>query len=93
MEVRPLSADLEEVARRDLNEDPARLEGDLKHLREWLAKQPHLTARTGNTGPLLLAFTLVRCEIDSLCGLVVRVPGYRSRGPGSIPGTNIFSEK
>jgi hypothetical protein len=25
--------------------------------------------------------------IDCLCGLVVRVLGYRSRGPGSIPGT------
>jgi hypothetical protein len=24
---------------------------------------------------------------DRLCGLVVRVLGYRSRGPGSIPGT------
>jgi hypothetical protein len=23
--------------------------------------------------------------MDFLCGLVVRVPGYRSRGPGSIP--------
>jgi hypothetical protein len=23
---------------------------------------------------------------DRLCGLVVRVSGYRSRGPGSIPG-------
>jgi hypothetical protein len=28
-----------------------------------------------------------------LCGLVVRVSGYRSRGPGSIPGTTTFSEK
>jgi hypothetical protein len=28
-----------------------------------------------------------------LCGLVVRVPGYRSRGPGSISGTTRFSEK
>jgi hypothetical protein len=28
-----------------------------------------------------------------LCGLVVRVPGYRSRGPGSIPGAIRFSEK
>jgi hypothetical protein len=27
------------------------------------------------------------------CGLVVRVPGYRSRGPGSIPGATRFSEK
>jgi hypothetical protein len=25
--------------------------------------------------------------MDSLCGLVVRVLGYRSGGPGSIPGT------
>jgi hypothetical protein len=27
------------------------------------------------------------CSYDRLCGLVVRVLGYRSRGPGSIPGT------
>jgi hypothetical protein len=25
---------------------------------------------------------------DRLCGLVVRVLGYRSGGPGSIPGTS-----
>jgi hypothetical protein len=25
--------------------------------------------------------------LDRLCGLVVRVPGYRSGGPGSISGT------
>jgi hypothetical protein len=30
---------------------------------------------------------------DHLCGLLVRVPGYRSRGPGSIPGATRFSEK
>jgi hypothetical protein len=30
---------------------------------------------------------------DHLCGLVVRVPGYRSRCPGTIPGTTRFSEK
>jgi hypothetical protein len=29
---------------------------------------------------------------DRLRGLVARVPGYRSRGPGSIPGTTRFSE-
>jgi hypothetical protein len=32
-------------------------------------------------------------QMDRLCDLVVRVPGYRSRGPGSIPGTTRFSEK
>jgi hypothetical protein len=30
---------------------------------------------------------------DRLCGQVVRVPGYRSRGPGSVPGATRFSEK
>jgi hypothetical protein len=30
---------------------------------------------------------------DHLCCLVVRVLGYRSRGPGSIPGTTRFSDK
>jgi hypothetical protein len=30
---------------------------------------------------------------DRLCGLLVRVPGYRSRGPGSIPRATRFSEK
>jgi hypothetical protein len=31
--------------------------------------------------------------INRLCGLVVRVPGYKSRGPGPIPGATRFSEK
>jgi hypothetical protein len=30
---------------------------------------------------------------DRLCGLVIRVRGYRSRGPGSIPGATRFSEE
>jgi hypothetical protein len=30
--------------------------------------------------------------VGRLCGLVVRVPGYRSRGPGSILCTTRFSE-
>jgi hypothetical protein len=34
-----------------------------------------------------------RVSNDRLCGLVVRVLGYRSGGPGSIPGTTRFSEK
>jgi hypothetical protein len=38
---------------------------------------------------------LKRVEIakDLLCGLVVRVPGYRFRGPGSISGATDFFEK
>jgi hypothetical protein len=30
--------------------------------------------------------------IDRVCGLVVRAPGYRFRGPGSILGTISISE-
>jgi hypothetical protein len=30
---------------------------------------------------------------DRLCGLVVRVLGYRSGGPGSIPGTTRETKK
>jgi hypothetical protein len=30
---------------------------------------------------------------DRLCGLVVRITGYRSRVPDSIPGATRFSEK
>jgi hypothetical protein len=32
-------------------------------------------------------------DVERLCGLVVRAPAYRSRGPGSIPGASRFSEK
>jgi hypothetical protein len=32
-------------------------------------------------------------DIDCLCGLVVSVPGYRARDPGSVPDATRFSEK
>jgi hypothetical protein len=32
-------------------------------------------------------FVKLRSKFDRLCGLVVRVLGYRSGGPGLIPGT------
>jgi hypothetical protein len=31
--------------------------------------------------------------VERLCSLVVRVPGYKSRDPGSIPDATRFSEK
>jgi hypothetical protein len=37
--------------------------------------------------------SVFHCFSDHLCGLVVRVPGYRSRSPGSTPGATRFSEK
>jgi hypothetical protein len=42
---------------------------------------------------LIVTIMTVFSSYDRLCGLVVRVPGYRSRGPGSIPGATRFSEK
>jgi hypothetical protein len=41
----------------------------------------------------LTHFQIVGSIHDRLCGLVARVPGYRSRGPGSIPDTSRFSEQ
>jgi hypothetical protein len=38
-------------------------------------------------------FVEVSEAYDRLCGIMVRVPGCRSRDPGSIPGTTGFSEK
>jgi hypothetical protein len=37
--------------------------------------------------PNLSFWGSVSCCVDRLCGLVVRVLGYRSGGPVSIPGT------
>ncbi|XP_026756871.2 alpha-tocopherol transfer protein-like [Galleria mellonella] len=46
MSIRPLSPELAEKARVELNEDPRRLKEDLQHLKDWIAKQPHLRVRT-----------------------------------------------
>jgi hypothetical protein len=56
MEVRALSADLEAIALQELNEDRDRIEEDFKHIRNWLSKQPHLTARTGIIIQFLILF-------------------------------------
>jgi hypothetical protein len=42
--------------------------------------------RTFPTNVFILIFFLYKI-MDRLCSLVVRVLGYRSGGPGSIPGT------
>jgi hypothetical protein len=38
-----------------------------------------------------IVFMFIYMLEDRLCGLVVRVLGYRSGSPGSIPGTTRFS--
>lgn len=46
--VRPLHPELAVKAKAELFEDPKKLEDSIEHLKEWIAKQPHLKARTGN---------------------------------------------
>lgn len=47
MGIRPLPADLQATAIKNINEDPARIPKDIEYIKEWLKKQPHLNARTG----------------------------------------------
>lgn len=62
MEVRALSADLEAIALQELNEDRDRIEEDMKHIRDWVSKQPHLTARTGNNHSIF-NYVFLSCKI------------------------------
>jgi hypothetical protein len=45
----------------------------------------HSSCSTNAENRFLSLFHFVAVMHDRHCGLVVRVPGYRSRGPGSIP--------
>lgn len=47
MPVRVLPPELAEKAKSELTENPKKLEDGIQHLKEWIAKQPHLRARTG----------------------------------------------
>ena len=46
--IRPVCPELQEKAQKELNEVPSRLPEDLQALKDWIAKQPHLKARTGD---------------------------------------------
>jgi hypothetical protein len=48
---------------------------------------------TSDVTPQDTLVSVVTAESDRLCGLVVRVPGYRTRGSGSVPGATRFSKK
>jgi hypothetical protein len=57
------------------------MEFDIFHSCEWLTVTSHLQYFVH------VHLEQFHNEQDHLCGLVVRVLGYRSGGPGSIPGT------
>uniref|UniRef100_U5EUS0 Putative transporter n=1 Tax=Corethrella appendiculata TaxID=1370023 RepID=U5EUS0_9DIPT len=52
--IRPLTLELAEKAKNELNEVPSRIESDLTIFKEWIKKQPHLNARMDDQ--FLLAF-------------------------------------
>lgn len=52
--IRPLSEELSKKAQQELGEVPERIDEDIKVLREWISKQPHIKARTDDQ--LLVAF-------------------------------------
>lgn len=47
MSIRALAPELAEKAREQFQEDPERLQDALQEIRNWLALQPHIHARTG----------------------------------------------
>lgn len=49
MIVRFLPPQLQKKAREELNEKPKSVEKDIQFIKEWLEKQPHLKAKTGNS--------------------------------------------
>lgn len=59
MTVRELSQELQEEAKKAVNEDPKRIPEDIKYIKEWIGKQPYLVARTDDQW--ILAF-LRGCE-------------------------------
>ncbi|XP_063839117.1 uncharacterized protein LOC135088160 [Ostrinia nubilalis] len=44
--VRELTPELAKLANEELNENPKQIKDDLQHIKDWIAKQPHLRART-----------------------------------------------
>jgi hypothetical protein len=59
-------------------------------IRTYSSRNGDSIRRYAEFGVAYLIFTV---PWDCLCGLVVRVPGYRSGGTGSIPYATRFSEK
>jgi hypothetical protein len=60
-------------------------------LRPYPVTIPHgVFLLPGNTRSANIFFYLLFKKVDRLCGLMVRVTDYRSRGPGSIPAPPDF---
>jgi hypothetical protein len=56
-------------------------------------KKRIISTISGVVGALVFNVCVSSGLFDRLCSLVITVPRYSSRGPGSIPGATRFSEK
>jgi hypothetical protein len=72
--------------------------GDKRNVERILVRKPEgqrPLGRLRRTSEDNVKMDIIKVEWggDRLCGLVVRVLGYRSGGPGSIPGTTRKKEE
>ncbi|KAK5642842.1 hypothetical protein RI129_009009 [Pyrocoelia pectoralis] len=88
MEIRPLQPKLQEIAIKELNEDPRRTEEAFDHIRDWLRKQPHLNVR--NDDQIMIAFfrgckwnlQIVKQKLDYFYSIKNQIPEFfRDRDP------------
>lgn len=49
LQIRQLSTELANIAKTELNENPAKIGEDIEYLRKWLQMQPHIFGRTGTS--------------------------------------------
>jgi len=54
LKIRPLSPELLEQAKKNVNEVPERREADVQAIRDWLKKQPHIIAEPSDQ--LIISF-------------------------------------
>ena len=71
--------DLEKYARENLNEDPKRTEKDIKAIKDWVKKQPHLNKNI-RTGEKLMTTKQVDYSLFPI--FPISDPGDRERGAG-----------
>ncbi|XP_017014306.1 alpha-tocopherol transfer protein-like [Drosophila takahashii] len=81
-QIRPLTPELQKVAKEQLMEDPARLEADLLAFRTWIEQQPHLNPRMDDQ--FLVAFLRgckfslerAKSKLDKFYTLKTKYPEY-----------------
>ncbi|XP_031348851.1 alpha-tocopherol transfer protein-like [Photinus pyralis] len=89
-EIRRLPSELQKKAVNELNEDPQRTQQALKHIKEWVRKQPHLNIR--NDDQMLISFlrgskwhiTAAKEKVDHFYSTKTLMPElFKDRDPSS----------